>query len=544
MSECITDIALCIDTILDRTATLYPQRVCAIDDGRTIVAAQAAYESRRLAQLLLAEGVKPGDSVVFASPNTVYHFFFLVACARIGAAFSPISTSLTPHEMKNLIHAIQPKVVVASVEVARYGVFDSQGDVRFFVLDDSSHVSLLSHALKNGYIGLSGAVNQFDGMFSSLEMTHEQKEECPLLLFTVAGEASSPHIIPVTHSQLWWAGRNMRDEEPYNAYDVFLAIEDLATSVGLNAMVIDMFVTGVTVVIARDSSAHEALKLIDKYSPTILCASTYFYRELISSHASHPSLSSIRISYIVGLGGAQGLISSMMRTRLNPQILFLPSIVPGALSSVNHQNIKGCTTSCLGYSMPYVKTRVVDESGSDVAPGESGELLVSGPCISQTYWESDFYTDEYVEGAWLRTGYIVENVDNSFVFSAFVPHTVVSGNRRIDVREIEHVVAQHPKIKEVAIAPVKDESLGFILIAAIVCERDDLPTIEELHSFCAGYIADYKIPRLLIALPYIPVNAAGATDYRKISALASSSAVPEPVSAPITQTIPIIRTNT
>jgi fatty-acyl-CoA synthase len=83
-----------------------------------------------------------------------------------------------------------------------------------------------------------------------------------------------------------------------------------------------------------------------------------------------------------------------------------------------------------------------------------------------------------------------------------------SGGETIAPVEVEHVIAQHPAIAEVAVVGVPDPKWGEVVTAVIVV-RGDAPTLDELRAFCEGRLASFKQPRRLSvadALPRTPAT--------------------------------------
>jgi acyl-CoA synthetase (AMP-forming)/AMP-acid ligase II len=93
---------------------------------------------------------------------------------------------------------------------------------------------------------------------------------------------------------------------------------------------------------------------------------------------------------------------------------------------------------------------------------------------------------------------------------------IVSGGENIYPAEIERVLADHPKILEVAVVGVPDEKWGESPRACVVACSGESLTIEEVVAFCDGKIARFKHPRSLFTLDALPRNSMGKVLRREL----------------------------
>jgi acyl-CoA synthetase (AMP-forming)/AMP-acid ligase II len=99
---------------------------------------------------------------------------------------------------------------------------------------------------------------------------------------------------------------------------------------------------------------------------------------------------------------------------------------------------------------------------------------------------------------------------------------IKSGGFKISAREVEDVLRRHPRIKDVAVIGAPDRVWGQRIVAAIVLHPSSGPApssdslLEELSSFCARSLADYKGPREVRVVEDLPRNALGKIQKHKI----------------------------
>jgi long-chain acyl-CoA synthetase len=83
------------------------------------------------------------------------------------------------------------------------------------------------------------------------------------------------------------------------------------------------------------------------------------------------------------------------------------------------------------------------------------------------------------------------------------------GGEKIYSLEVENVICDNPKVLEVAVVGVPDRVMGEVVKACIALKPDAKATEEEIKTFCAGRVADYKVPKFVEFMDTLPRNPAG-----------------------------------
>ncbi|MFZ5824460.1 MAG: long-chain-fatty-acid--CoA ligase [Bacillota bacterium] len=170
----------------------------------------------------------------------------------------------------------------------------------------------------------------------------------------------------------------------------------------------------------------------------------------------------------------------------------------------------------IGIPFPDTNVRVVDlETGTrDVAPGEQGEIIISGPQVMKGYWnkpEETVNALRVLDGAtWLYTGDIgTMDEDGYFYITDRKKDMILVGGYNVYPREIEEVLFQHPAVQEAVVAGVPDAYLGETVKAYIVVKAGQSLTEQELDRFCRSQLAAYKVPRRYEFRENLPKSAVG-----------------------------------
>jgi long-chain acyl-CoA synthetase len=164
-----------------------------------------------------------------------------------------------------------------------------------------------------------------------------------------------------------------------------------------------------------------------------------------------------------------------------------------------------CGDACLGWVMPPVKYRIVDEDGADVKDGTPGELLLSGPTIIREYWNDPEATADAIHDGWLATGDVVRRGKwRMLYFVARTKEIIKSGGYKIAAAEIDQILRGHPDVEQVATVGVPDERKGERPFAAVVLKAGATSTPADILSWAQERIAPYKCPRRIVLVDEIP----------------------------------------
>ena len=83
-----------------------------VETGRTLRYGQLNERAWRLVHALAAQGVQPGDRVALIARNGIETFELVVACLRLGAAFTPLNWRLAVPELADIVDRCHPKALV------------------------------------------------------------------------------------------------------------------------------------------------------------------------------------------------------------------------------------------------------------------------------------------------------------------------------------------------------------------------------------------------------------------------------------------------
>jgi crotonobetaine/carnitine-CoA ligase len=154
--------------------------------------------------------------------------------------------------------------------------------------------------------------------------------------------------------------------------------------------------------------------------------------------------------------------------------------------------------------------RVVDDAGSDLGVGETGELLLQNPVVTPGYFEMPEVTAETIIDGWLHTGDLVTvNADETFTFVARKKEVLRRRGENLSPAEVEEVVVAHPDVLECAVVGVESELTEEEIKAFVVAAPDATVDFGSLRDWTAERLTAFKVPRfwqLIDELPRTPTQ--------------------------------------
>ncbi|KUO72224.1 MAG: long-chain fatty acid--CoA ligase [Desulfosporosinus sp. BRH_c37] len=173
----------------------------------------------------------------------------------------------------------------------------------------------------------------------------------------------------------------------------------------------------------------------------------------------------------------------------------------------------------IGLPLPDTDYVIMDlETGEREVPvGEIGELCVRGPQVMKGYWEKHQETAKTLRNGWLYTGDIARMDQDGFCFIIDrKKDLIIAGGFNIYPRDIEEVLYEHPKVKEVVVAGVPDLYRGETVKAYIVLKPNTEASEQEFIVFCKTRMAAYKVPRYVEFRDELPRTIVGKVLRRQL----------------------------
>lgn len=178
------------------------------------------------------------------------------------------------------------------------------------------------------------------------------------------------------------------------------------------------------------------------------------------------------------------------------------------LMNISNPYIGERRAGTVGIPLPGVSVKLLNEKGSPVGDGETGEIHLRGPNVFNGYWRREDATRDAFVNGFFRTGDLAtRSPDGYYTLCGRKTDLIISGGFNIYPREIEEFLQIQPEISEAAVIGVPDELRGEIPIA-FVAPRSPFDAA-SMERRCRENLASFKVPRKFVLLDKLPRNALG-----------------------------------
>jgi acyl-CoA synthetase (AMP-forming)/AMP-acid ligase II len=472
----------------------------------------------------LRQLTRPGDRVLVLSDNHPAVVTALYAVPRAGAIATFANTRHTARELRELVDATTPTLVLGSAEhLARL----------LPALDGATSIATIV-ALDADLDGADRAARHSLGLVDTaappapveLEPLTLQDHDAAWLIHT-SGTTGRAKGARLTHRSLMAAVTNTAIARPMSDDDVYLFPFPLFHVAAYN--VLHSHLRRRPVVLLPRFDAETVLELV----PAERVTTCSLAPTMLSMLLDHPrregaDLSSLRqISY-----GASAMPLDLLRrvsvelpacglaqgygmTELSGNAVFLdPEAHRRALADAPH------LLAAAGRPGPLVALRIAHDDGRAVEPGDVGEILVRGDQVCDGYWLAPEASAAARIGEWFRTGDLGRIDDEGYLYVVDrKKDIIISGGENVASREVEDVLSTHPDLRQVAVVGVPDLTWGE-RVCAVVVPHDGV----ELHpgeivEWSDGRLAGFKRPRRVVVVQELPVNASGKVDKVQLRAV-------------------------
>ena len=467
---------------------------------------------------LAQRGVGAGDRVAMLLSNRVEFITTLLATLRLGAIVVPIGTRLQTPEIAYIVAHSGAAVLVHDAElVSRLPAPADVPQLRLRVAAGDAHDASTDCGAAEGSERFAALCIK-----GGAPPVHRAAEDAVAAILYTSGTTGKPKGATLTQLNFSHSMLNYAYSMKMGPQDRTIMAVPASHVTGLVANIMLAWAAQCTLVVMPEFKARTFLELAarEKMTHTVLVPAMYKLCLLQPDFESF-DLSSWRVG---GYGGAP-----MAETT----IASLASKVPG----LGLYNIYGSTETCgpvtmlpsalaakrpdsAGFALPCAEIIIVGEDGCEVPRGDSGELWIRGPMVVPGYWANAEATRQgFVAGYW-RSGDIGCVDAQGFVrVLDRLKDMLNRGGFKIYSVEVEHVLLEHPAVAESAVLGKPCPVLGERVHAFVQVKQGSLVQADELRSFCAERLADYKVPEsFTLGAGPLPRNANGKLLKREMRA--------------------------
>jgi acyl-CoA synthetase (AMP-forming)/AMP-acid ligase II len=473
-----------------------------------------AFDARvdRTAHALARHGVHRGDRVATLLGNSLDLVALFWACARMGAAFVPLSPLLNAPGMASLLADARPRVVVGPG--ARRDLLENVARD----LGDAAPGLLFCDVSASQPVPGEGDLAALRGDAPASAYVPDAHADDLMTIMYTSGTTGLPKGIQHTHFIRAMYATTMANAWRMTRESIVLHTGSLVFN-GAMVTLLPAFMLGATYIVHRtfDAAAFVETVARERVTHTMLVPSQ------IVAILDLPELDAARLAsleMVVSLGAPLHREHRERLERAIPGRFYeLYGLTEGLVTILDRADAARKRGS-VGVPPPFYDLRIVDDADRELPAGEVGEIIGRAPITMPAYLGRDSETQAALRGGWLHSGDLGYVDADGFLFLVDRKKDMIdSGGVKVYPRDIEEIAARHPDVHEVAVFGIPDAKWGETPLAAVVLRKGTTATADALRDFVNRNVAaQYQRVARVVIYDDFPRNAAGKILKREMRA--------------------------
>jgi long-chain acyl-CoA synthetase len=581
--------------LVDQAADRYGDNISMVYNEQRWTYRELLSQVNRMAGGLASLGVRRGDRILYTLPNCPEMVITFLAAQKLGAVVVNAGPLMGIDDVSTVISMTTPRVAIGLDLQAPLLAQMSHSTVEHWVwVSLKAYQPVIKrlayryklwqggngHGIASQHIPLNKLLEQAPARPPSIEPDPSK----PAVLQPTGGTTGTLKLAMLSHKSLIANAAQISAWMSCQAgQERFLSVLPFFHVYGLTTAMIGPLFNAASMILMTRFNARDFVEVVRREKPSVMpivpaiCAAVCdeFDKIQKKDNGRKPApITGVRLC----LSGAAPLPPPLAeRFTATTGIPVLEGYGLTEASPVTHVNLMGKPrANSIGLPMSDTKIRVVEinenapitwSSLKDVAPGEPGEMMISGPQIMLGYFSNVEQTkvaliQDEAGTTWLRTGDIVR-VDEEGYFHVIdrKKDMIIRSGLKVFPARVEGLLKKHKNVADVAVVGRSDPTHTEIVVAVIVAR--DLPEAtdktpaaqhrqmqldkltDELRAMCREHLAPYEVPKVIEfidALPRSPLGKLLKRELRKpptvTAAMPSIAAVPVPVTAPVAAPVP------
>ena len=513
----------CIHQLFEEQVKLTPNAVAVVFEQQQLTYWELNSRANQLAHYLKTLGVGSDVPVGICVERSLDMVVGLLGILKAGGAYVPLDPAY-------------PKERLA------YMLSDSQLPV---LLTDQDLVSVLpQHQAK---------VVCLDTDWKNIEKENDENpfsgvtvENRAYIIYT-SGSTGKPKGVQITHEAVTNFLNSMQLKPGLTDKDILLAITTISFDIAVLELYLPLMLGAKVVLVSREVAVDGSrlLKLLSESKATVMQATPATWHLLLAAGWNGQSQLKILCG---GEALSQELASQLLARASSVWNMYGPTeATVWATTYEVQQSLVDTQKPAISIGKPIgnTQTYILDQYLQPVPIGINGELYIGGVCLARGYLNRpDLTTEKFIANPFLKSDELEENssIQNSKLrtqnsklsrlyktgdLARYLPNGDIEYISRIDnqvkirgfrieLLEIEVLLAKHPEIQEIAVILREDVPGDKRLVAYIVPNQDQTPTVNNLRDFLSQKLPKFMIPSAFVALDALPLTPNGKVDRRAL----------------------------
>jgi long-chain acyl-CoA synthetase len=441
-------------------------------------------------------GVKKGDRIAIVLTNVPEIGMLFTAAARIGAITVPFNYMLKADELHGAITDCGAKVLI------------TEPDLFAMNIRDKANIPGIEHWVMTG-----DAEDVPEGFLSIDELTEGHSDafvepialepDSPIAIFYTSGTTGFPKGAVLTSKNLLSTATLSVLMLRIGRRDMGVTGLPLAHIFGFTTSIVGAFYSGCGGMLMRFFDPEKTLAYVQEYKATIVTGVPAMWNLMLQCHPEKYDLSSIRY----WISGADAMPRDLVAELESYGGRFIEGYGLVETSPIISVNSFIRRAGTVGFPVPGVRVKVMEEGGRKLGRGKVGEFVVRGPNVMKGYWGDEERTAEAFKYGWFHTGDMGFRDRLGFLHFADREKDVIkAGGYSVFSREVEEEILRNPKVFEVALVGAPHPTKGEVPVAFVQLRDGQDATADEMLEWCREHIAAYKAPRRVCLIDEMPLT--------------------------------------
>ncbi len=429
-------------------------------------------------------GISKGDRILLVMPNIPHFVFSYMAILQAGCVAVPVNFLSDEGDIQRIIEETSPRGVICWNRF--WGRLNKWRDVFSFIL----------------LLGDNGNTNGDD----LLEFIAKQSEQEPSSNVDLADNAVvyyTPGISQISRGVVF-THRNIVASVKASAQlfrvvpdDHIAAILPFFHVVTQHTIVNTALAYGASIQIYEKSDPAHVQKAAVDDGVTIFGGSSVQYRILLSRNLRIDKQVALKDAFSFGDFLELDTIQKFKKLFGVPILHGYSVTEGGGLVSINRMP-PDYKDGSVGFPIPGMHVRVVDENGVDLRANNIGESLISGDMVADGYISEKLDSRGNAQNGWIRTGDLML-IDNEGFLHYITRRNdlILKSGFQIFPEEIEQVLLMHPAITQAAVIAIRHQFYKEDVKACVILKEGQKATAQEIIDFCKQHIPIYKCPQIV-----------------------------------------------
>jgi amino acid adenylation domain-containing protein len=517
---------------LSRSARRFPEKVALVCGRQRWTYKALDRRASHLATALIDAGVRRHDRVVVLLDNSAETVISLYGILKAGGVFAILAGSLKSAKLRYILENSGAGVLITHTSKAGVvsDAISEAGDRKIIWVGSGSRIPK----------EMSGFSLSWDEIFSDFDDKIESGGNSSRLprcidvdlatLIYTSGSTGEPKGVMSTHYNMISAARSIIQYIGNVENDIILDVLPLSFDYGLY-QVIMAFMYGGTVVLEKSFLyLHSVLERISQEKVTgFPIVPTIVAMLLKLQDLKKYDFGTLR--YMTNTGAALPVGHIQKLRKMFPHVTMISMFGLTECKRVSYLPPEELDRipSSVGKAMPNCEVFVVDENGREVAPGQTGELIIRGSNVMQGYWADPEMTartyrdGQHPGGRILYSGDYFRRDERGFLyFLGRKDDMIKSKGERISAKEVENNISNMEGVAEVAIIGVPDEILGQAIKAYIVPSPSVELSEKQVLKYCTENMETFMVPKYVEFIESLPKTPNGKIDKKQLKAKAEA----------------------